>query len=898
MGGYLYFRLDDEIRRQVQVRFATHYVNFDVRVGSARFDPERGIAINKFSLTPKTTDGTAVEPVLSIDEMYLAGNLRIEQLLTNQMQIDDIVVRHANVRLVRQADGQWNAAALLPLPHFSDQSPKITIEDASGTVEYSATPGAKPMSLQGVNLKLVPVASNDDPANTSKRFHIEGTANGLPAREVRIDGELGTASGELDVAVTALGLDISPELLANLPASATARLDGANVSGLADVTLRLKRPDASTPLGWSAAFRVERGRLTHTMLPEPLTDVAFKGSADPQRLTIERLDAKCGPASVVLALNRSGWSANAPLAMSAKVVGLSLTDRLQTTLPESYARMWKRFRPIGPVDANVRLTFDGQTWKPILTATCRGISLTDADKFPYPLEQTTGQVVYRPAENGNPDQLRLDLTGVGGGRPVKIDAQLTHLAPEEPQGPPTGEGVAADGIAEPANMHAAGYRGVRYARVERSGPTHPLGFVEISGTDIPLHEQLIEALPPKAKDLVLSLNAQGAFDFRFRAEWKDLAQRQAEVTQEIRLKDCRIRYEPFKYPLQHVQGLVTAQNMRWTLNDIEARGGNDSTTVKCRGQAITHDSGCEVDLTFEATNVPLDDNLKLALTPPVQQAWNELKPQGNVSFTAHVTRQPNEIQPNVEVTLRPCEHTVSIQPGMFPLRMDGVEGVATYKRGQVDLTNFIAHHDRSIYSAESGTWQAMADGGWQCSLSKINVDRLIANRDLLEALPSALRNVVEKLQPSGSIGLYNGSLSFAKSPQMEGILAAWDVSLECQQAAIQGAVPIRGINGGIRLVGRSDGRSVFSDGELALDSMLWKEMQLTNVRGPFWADAVHCLMGEPACQQQNQPLRRLTADAYGGSLTSNIELVHGTNPSYNVDVHLGGANLGRFANER
>ena len=66
-----------------------------------------------------------------------------------------------------------------------------------------------------------------------------------------------------------------------------------------------------------------------------------------------------------------------------------------------------------------------------------------------------------------------------------------------------------------------------YAR-ERSGPHHPLGFVEVSGTDIPLHEQLIVALPPKAKELVRSLAGQGCVDFRFRAEWKDLAQRQAD----------------------------------------------------------------------------------------------------------------------------------------------------------------------------------------------------------------------------------------------------------------------------------------------------------------------------------------------------------------------------------
>ena len=90
----------------------------------------------------------------------------------------------------------------------------------------------------------------------------------------------------------------------------------------------------------------------------------------------------------------------------------------------------------------------------------------------------------------------------------------------------------------------------------------------------------------------------------------------------------------------------------------------------------------------------------------------------------------------------------------------------------------------------------------------------------------------------------------------------------------------------------------YGAGELALDSVLCKDVQLTNVRGPFWADAKRCLMGEPACLQQNQTPRRLMADAYGGSVATNIELVHGTNPSYKIDAQVGGVNLARFANER
>jgi hypothetical protein len=116
---------------------------------------------------------------------------------------------------------------------------------------------------------------------------------------------------------------------------------------------------------------MDRGRFAHRTLPDPLTDMTIVGQADPQRLVIERMSCKCGAASIALAANRAGWDANAKLAMSARVIGFPLTERLETALPESHARTWKRFRPIGPIDAELQLTFDGQTWKPVVTADCR-----------------------------------------------------------------------------------------------------------------------------------------------------------------------------------------------------------------------------------------------------------------------------------------------------------------------------------------------------------------------------------------------------------------------------------------------------------------------------------------------------------------------------------------------
>ena len=218
----------------------------------------------------------------------------------------------------------------------------------------------------------------------------------------------------IDLTMTAAGLEISPEMLASLPGSSAGRMRGVEFSGRADLAVRVTRAAKGSAVGWSASMKLDRGRIAHPGLPDALTDVAFVGHADPTHLVVERFVGKCGSASLGVAFERAGWSENAPLGLSAKVVGFTIDERFRAGLPETYARIWDRFRPKGLVDAEVRMSFDGEKWVPVLTADCRGISLTDAEKFPYTLEQTTGRVEYQPAQKGAADRLRLDLTGVGG----------------------------------------------------------------------------------------------------------------------------------------------------------------------------------------------------------------------------------------------------------------------------------------------------------------------------------------------------------------------------------------------------------------------------------------------------------------------------------------------------
>ena len=385
---------------------------------------------------------------------------------------------------------------------------------------------------------------------------------------------------------------------------------------------------------------------------------------------------------------------------------------------------------------------------------------------------------------------------------------------------------------------------------------------------------------------------------RWRAEWTDQSQLRPDVDQEIRLKDCSVQYDRFAYPLHHINGLVTAHNRDWTLHDLKSDAGSGSTVVTCRGtsQPISP-SANRLHLVFDAVNVPLDEDLKRALTPEAQAAWAALRPQGRVNFVANVTHESGRPKPVVEVVLEPHERSVSIDPVAFPYRLEEIDGQAVLTDGRVDMRNISARHGRATYLASQASWQATG-GGWQFVLSGLSADRLTAERDLLVAMPPAMQKIFDRLQPVGTFGLHDSTLSFGRRPDVARLVSAWDVQLECHQVTLHGGVPLENITGGIRLTGHDDGRSCTTSGELDIDSAFWHDMQLTEVHGPMWVDQSVCLVGQWATQQQHLPPRRITAAAYGGTVVADARIRHDGQPRFDLGLALGGVDLARFANEQ
>ena len=145
------------------------------------------------------------------------------------------------------------------------------------------------------------------------------------------------------------------------------------------------------------------------------------------------------------------------------------------------------------------------------------------------------------------------------------------------------------------------------------------------------------------------------------------------------------------------------------------------------------------------------------------------------------------------------------------------------------------HGAVKISSEGFSTFQS--DGRWNIQFTQLSVDRLRADRDLIQALPESLRKVLAELNPTGSINL-QGSLGFERTGRSdEPLHATWNVRLGLQQSNLQlGGIGVENVHGQVALLGGFDGKRLQSRGELAVDALNYREFQLTQVMGPIWID--------------------------------------------------------------
>ncbi len=173
-----------------------------------------------------------------------------------------------------------------------------------------------------------------------------------------------------------------------------------------------------------------------------------------------------------------------------------------------------------------------------------------------------------------------------------------------------------------------------------------------------------------------------------------------------------------------------------------------------------------------------------------------------------------------------------------------------------------------------------------------------------------MKKAVSELNPGGPIYLRGGrgTLELGRgSHPGDPLTMQWDVEVGFQQLDLDFGLRLENLSGALRLVGEHDGERFRSRGLLDVDSVNYKDLQFTQVRGPVWIDNERVLFGawehappfgraappRPAGQQPAS----LSAKLFGGTVFCDAKIGLGPNPRYLLYASLHDADLARFAQD-
>lgn len=846
-------QLNEEIRLYIERRFQEHYVDFDVTLESARRMPDQGIVLRGLMIREPGRSG-GKETIAQVDEIVICCAAGLDDLVTEGVRPTAIRVRGLRLACRRREEGDWTITRLWPLPKFSDHPPPVTIE--SGVIDIVAE-GAAPVRLQDLQFQLGRLEVAERGGRQIRKFAARA-ASSFAAR-VELSGQVDVGSGAWAVDGSADGLRVDRLLIEALatwgigPPGPLPVLDG-------DGTVRFGAVNSKA--GWETA-KVQysgtyTGRLEDRRLPAPLSEIRLSFQGTRHSVTWQLESARMGPTR----LTASGdfrFAGESPARWEAELTATDLwLDRwVPALIPAQWRRFWDDMALSGSVDLHLIAAHDGRSLTPKIQIDCHDVSFAHS-QFPYPIANLRGRVEYGDSV------LRLhDLLGTASGRPIRINGHFLNPGPES------------------------------------------IGWLEFSVDEpLPLDETLVAALPEASQRVVRSLDPHGMVTVWGRFERSSVEPLVEQKQLEIGLIDCAILYDRFRYPLYGIRGTLAMNNDHWSFRDLE--GHNDSGWVTCHGSWTPHDDGGTLlVLDFNAMDVPLEDELRDALKPEAQHLWRTLQPRGTLDqLRVHVqyASAAKDLSLVISAVKHPEEQnvagrTITLRPTWMPYEWNNVEGSLEIRNGTATIQNMRARHGQTRLEL-SGTAIASDEGPWEVQLEPFIMDRVDLSHEFMAALPERLREPLSRLNLSGLVST-SGKVRLSGDARRPGPPAArWHLDVDVEDGTLDNGLTLEHIHGGLTLDGEFDGSQAASHGQLAIDSLMCKGVQLTAVRGPLYMAGNQLWLGqwvpENASGGTGGPLQ---ATVWEGRVQGNGRVIFGPVTQFDVEARLDGADLAAISRE-
>jgi Protein of unknown function/AsmA-like C-terminal region len=809
-------RINDSLRDRLQQLLAKQYPNHLIALDAAHLEQGRGIWLEGLTIAMRTTSEPRV--IVRIPRLIAQGDICLVGLIQGQVPIHRVTVDAIDLSVFPMSDGRTSLETLTndrPLP---DVIPAIDIRRGLVRLSHEGASSNQAIILHDLNVSIRP-QNNPNSASSSGISIAAQVSSGYFSKlrmavELSKDKQHWTMHGSVDE------LFYSSHWTDKLPLqwrSYLAQLAGFH--GYIGAGFEVKKRVDQTPTFYIHG-RIRDGRLQHPNLPYPLQELAGNIFVQNNMLQLREATARSGEARFELEADIRGLAVSAPMVAKLKIEQLALDDRLFQALPPSMQEQWTKFQVAGTVDANMTLRFDGRNWSPDIRIHTQN-GAVNADFFPYPINSLQGDFHYR-------DGLLTSqgLIASAGGQTLRGTVQLARASP----------------------------KWLVDMSISSDGP-------------IPIDDNLIAALSPRGSEptslhqFVRSLAPNGSVHLeqsRFVRSADDI--QSLSKTIELSFYNGSIRYSGFRYPLFEIQGHISVDNQRITLQRMKGR--NDSARIRCEGFVDCNNQRIRsMKLEFDSQNVPLEEELQAALPTGVQALWKHLRPSGVVDRVfVQLDRQAPDDPMQLAIRIQEdgkddavVGRSISLQPTALPYLLNNVACDVSYRPGYVQLDRFEASHDASHVSGEGG-FQVSDKGTWNGTLTWLPTTRLNMDQSLLMSLPEYMRNPLMATEFRGPLAISGQTLVTSSSENSEPSVKAWDIQIEVEDGQLAGGTLASGIRGSLHILGENTDQGPTAKGYLTLDSLAVKGIPVTNLKGPIAITQSKLFAGRLASEVQVTPL--------------------------------------------
>jgi hypothetical protein len=807
------------VRQQVVDLLERQFPGANVTLDGARLRLFGGVVLTELRLLRRGENDADLADVLHIPQATVYHDK--ERLLEGQFAVRRIEMQRPRVHIVRTRDGKWNLDGLTGKSPSGGPLPTVVIHQGTLIIDDRFA-GPVIWEIHDLNLTLV----SDAPNRVS--FGGTGQSETFGSMEVRGSWDRSTNAVTLAFKTTELALtrDLVHYVAAQCP---DQRLAGLQLEGRADLQVNLSyQPGATPALRPDIKCQLRQITVNHPDLPSPLHNLTASLHCADGKLTLERLKAAAGVGKVEC----KGWAdlANPQDTFAGELTAsyLPLTKDLADKLPPGVRRLHELFQPVGA--AKIQFFAEkqnGQWLRKHCTLEPDEISVCFKN-FRYPIDRLTGIMDYDFLTQTS----KFDAVGYTGTQPLTI------------RGNWKGTGIDSD------------------------------AFIEIAGKDIPLDSKLLDALTPNIQRQALSFHPVG------RGHFRGIIRRvpgclDYQSIYHVHFVDCNILWDEFRYALEKVNGDLFIYPRYYEFKDFHGMHGGGEVFV--RGQTTPPAEGRDSKLLVNilGKNLAIDDDLRTALKPfpGLIKTWDTFSPAGRLNFQSQVEQvagQPHDLDITVDVA------GCSIEPSFFRYHMHDVAGQFRYHKNKVELTNFTARHNNSLLSIDRGTVDLYPRGGFYVELNDLRANPMLADPDLLTALPQALRTTAEAINLKGQpFAMQTKMVVSASGEPGTPPEIFWDGQLWVQDADLKAGIDLNHVTGTVACRGLHNGRQLVGlCGNIYLD-------QATVFKQPVNGVRTHFAVREGA---PDVLLFGMRAPLFGGDVTGQGRLEFNSLFRYEVDL--------------